>query len=255
MLSPSVSIQPDSARVTPEAIRLSQVCFTYGKTASVLDAITFGIPVGQRVGILGHNGCGKTTLFRLMCGLLKPAQGKIFLLGDPVIPGQFYPQVGYLFQDPNDQLFSASVREDIAFGPTQMGCSVAEVEQRVDQALQETGIPGLANRPPHHLSGGEKQLAAIAGLLAMQPQILLCDEPTASLDMRARRRLLQLLQSTQQTLVVASHDLEFVLEVCERVILLHDGHIVADGGSRSILGDPQLMNRYEIEQPYSLRER
>lgn len=247
--------QPDP--YLSSAIRVEQVSFRYppassGVAACVLEKLSFGIQPGERVALVGHNGCGKTTLFQLICGVLKPETGRIEVLGQPVLPGHFYPSVGFLFQDPDDQLFSASVVDDIAFGPTQMGLDPVEIEQRVQQSLRITGIQSLAQRPPHHLSGGEKQMVAMAGLLAMRPQILLCDEPTASLDLRARRRLIQFLTQTDQTLLIASHDLEFVLEVCERVILLNQGQIVADGSVKAILGDPELMEQHGLEIPYSL---
>lgn len=243
------------------AVGIHTVSFTYRtgteieRATCVLEQISCGIQVGERVALVGHNGCGKTTLFQLICGVLRPDAGQITLFDRPVRPGQFYPEVGFLFQDPDDQLFSASVVEDIAFGPTQMGLDPTEIDQRVQQALAVTGIQSLAQRPPHHLSGGEKQMVAMAGLLAMRPQLLLCDEPTASLDLRARRRLITFLSQTDQTLLIASHDLEFVLEVCDRVVLLHQGRIVADGSCAAILGNDSLMQRYSLEKPYSLANR
>jgi cobalt/nickel transport system ATP-binding protein len=177
----------------------------------------------------------------------------IELWGNPVRPGTFLPGIALLFQDPNDQLFSVSVWEDIAFGPQNMGLSPAEVAERVEQAAAITGVTSLLDRLPQHLSGGEKQMVAIAGLLAMAPKILLCDEPTASLDIRGRRRLINFLQSFQQTVLIASHDLEFILEVCDRVILVNHGQLVADGIPAQIMGDRSLMESQGLEKPYSLR--
>ncbi|MDY7016025.1 MAG: ABC transporter ATP-binding protein, partial [Cyanobacteriota bacterium] len=171
----------------------------------------------------------------------------------PTIPGQFYPEVGFLFQDPSDQLFSASVRDDIAFAPKNMGLSPEEIDRRVRDAIALCGIEALADRPPHHLSGGEKQMVAIAGILAMHPRIVLYDEPTASLDLRARRRLIQFLRQSEETLLIASHDLEFILETCDRVIVMATGTIGVEGSSSQVMGDRDLMERYGLETPYSLR--
>lgn len=239
-------------RTVGSAIALSHISFAYPDTLPVLHDLSLTVQPGERVGIIGHNGCGKTTLFHLLCGVLCPTTGEISVLGRRLVPGQFYPEVGLLFQDPDDQLFSASVQEDIAFGPLNMGLSPEGISQRVQQAIQITGIAALAERPPHHLSGGEKQMVAIAGLLAMHPQILLYDEPTANLDLRARRRLIQFLQQSSQTLLMASHDLECVLEVCDRTLLFHQGQLIADGPSRDLMGDEALMLSHGLERPYSL---
>ena len=234
------------------AIAAQNLVFGYPDQPDVLCRIGLAVQEGDRVGIIGHNGCGKTTLFMLLCGVLTPAAGDIQLFGEPLTPGQFRPEVGLLFQDPDDQLFSASVRDDIAFGPQNMGLSPAEVAARVTQAADMAGITHLLDRLPHHLSGGEKQMVAIAGLLAMTPQIILYDEPTASLDLRTRRRLIRFLQNSTETVLISSHDLEFVLEVCDRVILIDEGHIIADGDPRQIMGDQALMEAHGLEKPHSL---
>ena len=207
---------------------------------------------GQRVGLIGPNGAGKTTLFLVICGMLKPSAGQIFLLGKPVAYGKFNPQVALVFQNPDDQLFCPSVRDDIAFGLHNMGLPKEEVDIRVKEILATAGASKLAERPVHHLSQGEKRIVSIAGVLAMRPELLLYDEPSASLDIRSRRRLIRFLQSSAETILVASHDLELVLEVCERVILIDEGRIVADGNSREIMGDKQLMEAHGQEKPHSL---
>lgn len=235
-----------------QAIAARDLSFGYPDQPEVLCHISLAIDEGDRVGIIGHNGCGKTTLFMLLCGVLTPAAGTIHLFGEPLKPGQFRPEVGLLFQDPDDQLFSASVRDDLAFGPQNMGLDPAEVEARVAQAADMAGITHLLDRLPHHLSGGEKQMVAIAGLLAMTPQIILYDEPTASLDLRTRRRLIRFLQNSTETVLISSHDLEFVLEVCDRVILIDEGRIIADGCPRKIMGDRALMEAHGLEKPHSL---
>ena len=234
------------------AIATHNLTFQYPNRTPILQSVSLTVQQGQRVGILGHNGCGKTTLFMLLCGLLTPAVGEISLLGRPVTPGEFRPEVGMLFQDPDDQLFSPTVREDIGFGPQNMGLTPEAVAQQVDRALKMTGMEPLAERTPHHLSGGEKQMVAIAGLLAMQPKIVLYDEPTASLDLRTRRRLVSFLQKSSETMLISSHDLEFVLDVCDRILLIDNGQIIADGDPLDIMGDAPLMDAYGLEFRHSL---
>jgi cobalt/nickel transport system ATP-binding protein len=244
------SVQRSETR--PIAIALEEISFSYPDHPDILNRVSLAIHQGEKVGLIGHNGCGKTTLFLLICGLLKPTAGSLSLFDQPVQPNQFYPEVGLLFQDPGDQLFSPSVWDDIAFGPQNLGLSEAEVTKRVEAAMILTGVTALAQRPPHHLSGGEKQMVAIAGVLAMLPQIVLYDEPTASLDLRARRCLIQFLQRADETLLIASHDLEFLLEVCDRVLLLDGGQLVADGHPVTIMGDATLMEAHGLEKPHSL---
>jgi cobalt/nickel transport system ATP-binding protein len=188
----------------------------------------------------------------MTCGVLKPTTGAIRLFGQPMAYGDFRPEIGLVFQNSDDQLFSPSVRDDVAFGPQNLGLSKAEVDARVEEALTTAGVLDLADRPPHHLSGGEKRMVAVAGVLAMCPKLVIYDEPSSSLDMRSRRRLIRFLQASTGTLLIASHDLEFVLEVCDRVVLLDEGRIVADGLPRDILGDADLMDAHGLERPHSL---
>ncbi|WP_416669101.1 energy-coupling factor ABC transporter ATP-binding protein [Egbenema bharatensis] len=249
----SVSSVPPSTLKSKAAIVTDNLCFSYPDKPEVLQTVNLQVEAGDRLGIIGHNGCGKTTLFLLLCGVLTPTAGTIQLFGEPVIPGQFRSEIGLLFQDPDDQLFAASVQDDIAFAPQNMGLSLEEINQRVEQALSLTGMQHLADRPPHHLSGGEKQMVAIAGLLAMRPQVMLYDEPTANLDLRTRRRLIQFLQQSQKTLLIASHDLEFILEVCDRAVLMSEAQVVATGTPQSIMGNAELMQTCGLEVPYSLR--
>lgn len=239
-------------RIQPVAIALDQLQFSYPDNPGILQDVTLTLRERERVGLIGHNGCGKTTLFMLICGMLRPTGGRITLFDQVVHPGQFYPEIGFLFQDPEDQLFSPSVWDDVAFGPQNLGLPDDEVAARVAAALDMTGTRVLMERPPHHLSGGEKQMVAIAGLLAMCPRILLYDEPTASLDLRTRRRLIRFLQNSDETLLVASHDLEFLLEVCDRVILIDEGQVIADGQPQAIMGNQMLMERHGLEKPHSL---
>ena len=253
-MTSALTHSPDRANASNAeiAIAAQNLTFQYPNRDPVLNSLSLSIHAGQRVGIIGHNGCGKTTLFMLLCGVLAPSSGDISLLDRPVQPGQFRPEIGMLLQDPDDQLFSPTVREDIAFGPENMDFSAEAVSQRVDEALAITGTAFLADRTPHHLSGGEKQMVAIASLLAMQPKVVLYDEPTASLDMRTRRRLISFLQRSTETMLVSSHDLEFVLDVCDRVLLIDNGQIIADGDPMTVMGNQPLMEAHGLEKPHSL---
>ena len=244
----------DSAPIPSQslALELSGLSFSYSKRANVLRNVSLKIAPAERVGLIGPNGSGKTTLFLMTCGVLKPTTGAIRLFGQPMVYGDFRPEIGLVFQNSDDQLFSPSVRDDVAFGPQNLGLSKAEVDARVEEALATAGVLDLADRPPHHLSGGEKRMVAVAGVLAMCPRLVIYDEPSSSLDIRSRRRLIRFLQASSGTLLIASHDLEFVLEVCDRVVLLDEGRIVADGLPRDILGDADLMDAHGLERPHSL---
>ncbi|MCL2335821.1 MAG: energy-coupling factor ABC transporter ATP-binding protein [Firmicutes bacterium] len=237
---------------SPFALESAALAFSYPDRRPVLQNVNYSIKPGERVGLIGPNGAGKTTLFMLGCGVLKPTAGEVRLFGKPVLPGSFHPEVGMVFQNQDDQLFCPSVRDDIAFGPRNLGLSDAEVAERVREAFAVTGISELAERPPHHLSGGEKRLVAIAGVLAMRPKLIIYDEPTSNLDIRYRRRLINFLQNARETLLIASHDLEFILEVCTRVLLLYEGTIKSDGNAYDILGNVALMEEHGLERPHSL---
>ncbi len=234
------------------AVSVRGLWVSYPDGPDVLRDTNLQVRVGERVGSIGPNGAGKTTLFLALCGVLRPQAGQILLFDRPVAAGRFRPEVGLVFQNPDDQLFSASVWDDVAFGPQNLGLSEAEVERRTRAALEVAGVADLAHCAPHHLSGGQKRMAAIASILSMQPKLVVYDEPTANLDLRSRRRLIEFLQSSHETLLVASHDLEFLLEACDRVILVDDGRIVADGDPAKIMGDAELMAAHGLEKPPSL---
>lgn len=234
-------------------ISLTSVDFSYQDKPDVLKNISFDVSGGKSVGIIGPNGAGKTTLFLLLCGILKPTAGRIRIMGEDVLYKGFNPAVGYIFQNPDDQLFSPTVRDDVAFGPINMALSQQEIDARIEKALNISGCKELAQRPSHHLSGGEKRMVAIASVLAMEPKIVIYDEPTASLDMRARRKVINLIKSERKTNLVASHDMEFILETCQRVIIINSGKIVARGEAALIMRDKELMENSGLEVPYSLR--
>ena len=234
------------------ALVVSQLTFSYPDKPDVVQSIDLKIMPGERVGLIGPNGAGKTTFFLLICGVLEPDAGEILLFGDPVLHGDFHPEIGMVFQHSDDQLFCPSVWADVAFGPQNLGLSKAEVASRVEAALSLTGTSSLVSRPPHHLSGGEKRMVSIAGVLAMHPRLVIYDEPSADLDIRSRRRLISFLRASKETVLIASHDLEFILEVCDRVVLLDEGYIIANGNPRETMGNMELMETHGLERPHSL---
>lgn len=239
-------------RLENPAVTISNLCFAYQNKKNTLTDINLRIGAGENVGLIGANGAGKTTLFLSICGILSPTYGEIKLFDRLVESGTFNPEIGLVFQNPDDQLFCPTVKDDIAFGPENMGISSEEVDKRVTTALSLTGISHLLDRVPHHLSGGEKCMVAIASVLAMLPHIILYDEPSANLDLRARRRLIKFLQNSEETTMISSHDLELILEVCDRVILLNQGRIIADGNPQTIMSDRILMEANGLEVPHSL---
>ena len=234
------------------AISIDNLCFKYNQESSTLTDINLQILAGEKIGLIGANGAGKTTLFLTICGLLQSSYGTVKLFNRLVNSGEFYPEIGLVFQNPDDQLFCPKVKDDIAFGPENMGLSPKEVAERVEMALSLTGVSHLEERVPHQLSGGEKCMVAIASVLAMQPQIILYDEPSANLDLKARRRLIKFLQASPETIILSAHDLELVLEVCDRVILLNQGRVMADGIPQEIMSDRILMESNNLEVPHSL---
>ncbi|EAQ06939.1 energy-coupling factor ABC transporter ATP-binding protein [Yoonia vestfoldensis] len=238
--------------MTMSLLHTTDLTLTRATGERVLHDISLRIAQGERVGLIGPNGAGKTTLMLCLTGVIRASAGAVQMDGKPVTPGGFHPDMGFVFQQAEDQLFSPTVAEDVAFGARNLGLSGAVLDRAVATALDRVGITGLADRPVHHLSGGEKRLACLAGVLVMDPRLLLLDEPSAALDLRNRRRLIDLLRGMDQAMLIASHDLELVLELCPRVILIDAGRIVADGAARSVLGDAALMARHGQEVPHSL---
>lgn len=235
------------------AIVLRNLSFAYPERPNLLQDIHLTLLPGERVGVIGPNGAGKTSLFLVICGVLKPTSGTIVLFDQPIVPGDFRPDLGFVFQNPDDQLFCATVWDEVAFGVQNMGVCLAELTSRVNSALKFTGIEALWDCAPHHLSGGEKRMVAIASILAMHPRLVIYDEPSANLDIRARRRLIQLLHASRETMLVSSHDLELIREVCDRVLLLDQGQIIADGKTDEVMSDRTLMDEHGLEVPHSLR--
>ncbi len=241
------------------AIALHELSFAYEGGAVALERISLQVAVGEKVGLVGPNGAGKTTLFLCLAGVLPVRQGHARLAG--IDPGsrteraKLPAHVGIVFQNSDDQLFSTTVGDDVAFGPLNLGLPPKLAGERVTEALSRVGLAGFEPRVPHHLSGGEKRRAAIAGVLAMRPEILLLDEPSMFLDLRGRRELIGLLKELGGTQVIGSHDLDMILDLCSRVIVLDRGKLVADGAATDVLGNAALMEGHGLEVPYRLRGR
>jgi cobalt/nickel transport system ATP-binding protein len=235
-------------------IEFREVSFTYPDGTAALRDVSFRITHGEAIGIVGPNGAGKTTLIMLMNGLILPGSGEVLVGEVPVAKktlSEIRRKVGVVMQNPDDQLFMPTVSEDVAFGPSNMELPREVIEQRVDEALSEVGALHLKDRPPHRLSGGQKKAVAIAGVIAMKPDILVMDEPTAGLDPGARRQLIEIVKGFRHSRIIATHDLDLVLEVCERCILLHEGAIKRDGPPGEILLDAQLMQESGLALPLS----
>ena len=237
-------------------IEVTDLRYTYPDGTSALRGLSFRIVHGEAVAIVGANGAGKSTLLLHLNGCLTPAAGTV-RIGDFSLTRKTLPHVrrtvGMVFQDPDDQLFMPLVYDDVAFGPLNLGLSPEEVEARVTTALATVGAAHLRDRPSYRLSAGEKRAVAIASVLAMSPSILVMDEPTSSLDPRARRQLIQLLAGFDHTKIIATHDLDMALDLCSRTIVLKDGGIAADGPTGEILEDEGLLQASNLEKPLRLQ--
>lgn len=234
-------------------LEVEDLAFTYPDGTEALKGVTFSVGQGERVALLGPNGAGKTTLLLALIGIVEAQQGLV-RVGGVALEEKTLPEVrrriGIVFQDPDDQLFMPTVRRDVAFGPANLGLSPEEVAARTMAALAAVGMEAQADRAPHHLSGGEARRAAIASVLAMQPDVLVLDEPTSNLDPVGRRELSELLGSLDTTQIVVTHDLPFALSLCPRSIVLNDGKVAADGPTRQLLSDAGLMAANRLELPY-----
>lgn len=237
-------------------VQVDNLKYTYPDGRQALNGITFQILHGESVGIVGANGAGKSTLLMHLVGVLLPVEGEVRIGEVPVIKKTLpviRQSVGMVFQDPDDQLFMTTVYDDVAFGPRNYKLPEEEVDKRVRKALETVGILHLMDRPPYKLSGGEKRAAAIATVLAMNPGILVMDEPSTALDPKSRRRLITLLRRFDHTKIIATHDLDMVLELCERTIILKDGRVITDGPTVEILANGELMESCGLEVPLGLQ--
>lgn len=239
------------------AVQLKNVEFAYADGTVALRDVSFEIHPGEAVAIVGPNGAGKSTLIWHLNGILR-GKGEITILGLPMEEKNLpliRRRVGIVFQDPDDQLFMPKIFDDVAFGPLNCGMKEEEVRRRVAWALDQVDLAGYEDRIPHHLSFGEKKKVSIAAILSLLPEILVLDEPSSNLDPRSRRGLLGLLKSLTMTKIIATHDLEMVLEICSRCLILDRGRLVADGDCRGLLSDEEIMEKHGLEVPLSLKMR
>ena len=247
--------------MTTASVEVRNLRFDYDDNRPALRDISFRINEGETVGLIGPNGAGKSTLLMHLNGILPhvfATTPHVFIDGVAISEANIWQirrDVGLLFQDPDDQLFCPTVYEDIAFGPVQFAMEPEKIDAIVADALQKVGLKGYGARSPHHLSSGEKQRVCLAGVLACQPKVLALDEPTRGLDPRGRQQFATLLASIDATKIVATHDLEFVAEMCERTIVIDEGAIVADGKTLNILSNEQLMLAHGLEMPHLLKHR
>ena len=246
---------------TTPMIEVRGLRFAHPGGATALDGVELTIGAGERVAVLGPNGAGKTTLMLHLNGIHRATAGEVRIGGEVVDTSdrrrlaEVRRRVGLVFQDPDDQLFMPSVRDDVAFGPANLGLAPDVIEARVESALRAVGMLDFAARPPHHLSFGQRRRVAVATVLAMEPEILVLDEPSSNLDPASRRELAEILDSLDVTILMVTHDLPYALQLCERAVILADGRIVADGATASILTDAELMGRHRLELPFGFDPR
>ncbi len=235
-------------------VEFKNVCFRYPDGTEALKGISFRITHGESVGIVGANGAGKSTLLLHMNGYLLPTSGTVNISDLSVTKKtrqEIRRKVGIVFQNPDDQLFMPTVFDDVAFGPLNLGMDEISVRERVHEALRLVNSFDLCNKPPHHLSSGQKSAVAIAAVMSMEPDILVMDEPAANLDPKSRRSLITLLKTFAHSKIIASHDLDLILDVCKRCIVIKDGVVVADGPSTEILANQTLLEDNNLELPLS----
>ena len=239
-------------RAAAPAVELRGVAYRYPDGTPALRGVDLRVERGEALALVGANGAGKSTLLQHLNGLLLPEHGSVVVEGRPVTPAtlrEVRRRVGFVFQDPDDQLFMPTVADDVAFGPLNLGLDAEAVRARVQAALEAVGAGALAARATYRLSGGEKRAVALAGVIAMEPSILVLDEPTAALDPAGRWRLLELLRALPHTRIVATHDLDLVVELCPRVVVLHEGAVAADGAPTAVFADAGLLRRCRLEPP------
>jgi cobalt/nickel transport system ATP-binding protein len=234
------------------------LAYAYPDGHQALFGVNLHVHQGERVALLGPNGAGKTTLVLHLNGILASGAGSVTVSGLPVTPDnltEIRRRVGVVFQDPDDQLYMPSVRADVEFGPANLGLRGAALEARVLGALDRVGMVDFIDRPPHHLSFGQRRRVAVATVLAMEPEILVLDEPSSNLDPASRRELADILRSLDVTVLMVTHDLPYAYELCPRAVVLSDGVVVADGPTRDVLTDDALMSAHRLELPFGFDPR
>jgi cobalt/nickel transport system ATP-binding protein len=244
--------------VSHHIVAVDGLGYVYPDGTSALHGVSFRVEHGESVAVVGANGAGKSTLLMHLNGTLAPTTGKVIVGDLPLTAGtarEVRRTVGMVFANPDDQLFMPTVREDVAFGPLNLGLAVEDVHERVNASLEKVGALHIADRPPYRLSSGEKRLAAVATVLAMGPSILIMDEPSSNLDPRARRLLIELLLTFDHSKIIATHDLDLVLDVCPRTIVMCGGRVSADGETKRIFADEKLLQSCRLEQPLAWRGR
>ena len=237
--------------MTSPVLEVRGLAYAYPDGHQALFGVDLHVHEGERVALLGPNGAGKTTLVLHLNGILQAGAGTVEISGLPVAKPhlkEIRRRVGIVFQDPDDQLFMPTVREDVAFGPLNLG--LPDVHARVDEALDSVGMLEFRDRPPHHLSFGQRRRVAVATVLAMRPEILVLDEPSSNLDPASRRELAEILLRLEITTLMVTHDLPYALELCPRAVILAEGFIVADGATRDVLCDEDLLRAHRLELPF-----
>lgn len=239
-----------------ELLKIEHLSFSYEKGQQVLADINLVAHDGESIGIIGANGIGKSTLMKLLVGLYLNYDGTLEVAGHQVNKknlNHIREHIGYVFQDSDAQLFLSTVEDDVAFGPRNYGLSEEEVEKRVAEALAKVHIEELRKKQTYKLSGGEKKLSAIATILSMEPDIIIMDEPSIALDPRNRKNLIGILNEINSLKLITSHDLDFIMDTCERTVLLDEGRIIADGDTKEILSDGNLLESHGLELPLKLQ--
>lgn len=239
-----------------KALEIRHLSYTYPDGHPALEDINLQVQKGECLGLVGPNGAGKSTLLLHINGLLSGNGGEVRVLGEPISKqnlGWVRNKVGLVFQNPDDQLFCPTLFEDVAFGPLNSRIPQEEISGRVAAALGKVGLTGFENRSPHHMSVGEKRKASLATILSMDPEIIVLDEPSSNLDPRSRKELIELLATFPQTRIIATHDMEMVLQLCDRVVVLAQGRIMASGSPEEVLADEALLQTNGLELPEILR--
>ncbi|MEE1337030.1 ATP-binding cassette domain-containing protein [Methanobrevibacter sp.] len=238
-------------------LETKNLSFTYPDGTKALKNVNLKIKKGEKIAIMGPNGAGKSTLFSHFNGLSEPTSGHVEIEGEKIIFERdellkVRQKVGIVFQDPNDQLFAPTVKEDVAFGPMNLGLEYEEVERRIKESLEMVGMAGFEEKTPHHLSGGQQKRVAIAGIIAMRPDIMILDEPTAGLDPEGVDKVLNILNKLNEegmSIVISSHDIEMVNHFADKIFVLYDGEIIAEGDKHQIFSDKELLKKAHLKAP------